>query len=660
VFLALFFIQYEAEATHIIGGEMNYVYLGNNNYEIRLTIYRDCLSGQAAYDNPAMVGVFDASGALVQSLNLPFLGSTPVQPQVNYYCGITLPTNICVERTTYIYQVNLPPSSGGYTLEYQRCCRNASILNIVDPGNTGDTFFATIPDVATFGNNSNPVFTNWPPVFICRGLPVNIDHSATDADGDSLVYTFCTPYEGADALSPMPTPTSFTPIAPIVWLSPYSVADILGGIPVLSINPNTGLLTGTPNTLGRFVVGICVEEYRNGVFMDETKRDFQFNVVNCNLTVVSAFTVPTVLCNGNVQFTNLSTGATHYHWDFGISTLTNDTSNVMNPTYTYPVPGTYAVTLIASDNNCSDTLHIDVTIHPIPIVNLGNDTVLLCQSAALTLDAGNPGYSYLWSTNETTQTIHVTSAGNYWVSVYDQYCSDVDSVNVTIHPNPDVDLGNDTVLCQSAGLTLDAGNPDFNYLWSTGETTQTIHVTSTGNYWVSVYDQYCSNEDSIKVSAISPPNLGSDVNMCGQDNIVLNAGASSGNFLWSTGANTQSIVVTEPGIYWVQISYPDCSFSDTIKVTEEGSPTMFFPNTFTPDGDGLNDIFTGIGDGASYFNMKIFNRWGQLIFETDNQYKGWDGTYQNSPVQKDLYVWTADFKTCRGMQHKMGFVVALR
>ncbi|MFA5782705.1 MAG: gliding motility-associated C-terminal domain-containing protein, partial [Bacteroidales bacterium] len=432
-----------------------------------------------------------------------------------------------------------------------------------------------------------------------------------------------------------------------------------GGIPTLSINPNTGLLTGSPNTLGRFVVGVCVEEYRNGVFMDETKRDFQFNIVNCSLTVVSAFAVPTAICNGNVQFTNLSTGATHYHWDFGISTLTNDTSDVINPTYTYPGTGTYTVTLIASDNNCSDTLYIDVTIHPTPVVNIENDTVL-CQPAGLTLDAGNPDFSYLWSTGETTQTIYATSTGIYWVSVYDQYCNDVDSVDITIHPSPAADLGNDTVLCESAGLTLDAGHPGFSYLWSTGETTQSIHVTSPGIYWVSVYDQYCSDVDSIKVSAIFPPDLGSDVNMCGQDYLVLDAGSSIGNFLWSTGAITQTIVVTEPGTYWVQILYPNCSFSDTIKVTEAGSLTMFFPNTFTPDGDGLNDIFTGIGDGASYFNMRIFNRWGQQIFETDDQYKGWDGTYQKCPVQQDVYVWTADFKTCRGMQHKIGSVLVFR
>jgi gliding motility-associated-like protein len=416
------FLYNPAKATHIVGGEINYIYLGSNNYQIRLNIYRDCYAGQAAYDNPAYVGIFDIYGNLIQSLTVPFLGSDTLVPQVNYYCQITIPTNVCVEQTTYIFQVTLPPIIGGYRIEYQRCCRNGAILNIVDPGNTGETFTATIPNTTLVGNNSNPAFTYWPPVLICQTLPISVDLSATDPDGDSLVYTLCTPYDGADAVNPQPDPSTFTPLNNITWLYPYSVTNILGGTLPLTINSHTGLLTGSTGALGCYVVGVCVEEYRNGVLISETKRDFQFNVVDCNITVVSAFTIPSIHCNGLVNFTNSSSGATHYHWDFGDPGASNDTSNITNPSYTYPGPGTYTVNLIASDNLCSDTNTSTLIIQAPFSVYIGPDTILsIGQTITVSSNLSGPGYTYVWSTGETGSSIQVNSPGTYSVTVTDQY-----------------------------------------------------------------------------------------------------------------------------------------------------------------------------------------------------------------------------------------------
>jgi gliding motility-associated-like protein len=307
----------------------------------------------------------------------------------------------------------------------------------------------------------------------------------------------------------------------------------------------------------------------------------------------------------------------------------------------------------------------DPTCPSVPqlIVNLGTDTAL-CSPFSLTLNANNPGCSYQWSTGATSQTIVINTTGAYAVTVTDPNCqTDRDTINVTFSQTLNVDLGNDTVLCQSVSLMLNAGNPGSTYLWSTNETSQTIQVTSPGKYWVSVSDQNCNNTDTIVVSVIYPPDLGVDISMCKQNQIVLDAGASAGNYLWSTGENTQIIVVTQPGKYWVQISKANCSTSDTIVVNKGGSVTMYFPNTFTPDGDGLNDIFTGYGEDIEMFNMKIFNRWGEMIFETDDFSKGWDGKYKGNPIQSDIYVWVADFKTsCSGekIRHEIGRVFVFR
>jgi hypothetical protein len=109
-----------AGATHIVGGEMNYRYLGNNDYEVRLTVYRDCYNGVPPFDNPAAIGIFDVNNNLVNTLYINFTFSDTLAPTVLSPCLIP-PTNICYEKTTYIATVNLPPIPGGYQLVYQRC-----------------------------------------------------------------------------------------------------------------------------------------------------------------------------------------------------------------------------------------------------------------------------------------------------------------------------------------------------------------------------------------------------------------------------------------------------------------------------------------------------------------------------------------------------------
>ena len=584
--LSLIFIESNGFATHIIGGEMNYLYLGNNNYQIKLTIYRDCLTGQAAYDNPAMVGVFNASGTLIQSMSITFPGSDTVQPQINYYCGLTIPTNICVEKATYTFQLNLPPSSGGYTIEYQRCCRNASILNIVDPGGTGDTFLAKIPDFNTVGADNNPVFTNWPPVFICQGLPIIIDHSATDADGDSLVYSLCTPYEGADALNPMPTPNTFTPAIPLIWNPPYSVNNMLGSVPQLVINSNTGMLTGVANTLGRFVVGISVKEYRNGNYIGETIRDFQFNVVNCNLSVVSAFVAPDTLCDEYIQFNNLSTGATQYFWNFGVDTLTNDTSNLYNPTYTFPGPGTYTVTLIAYDDDCSDTNTVKIVILPEMTLNAGPDKYFCSGTNGVQIgfpdNTGN--YSYSWSppTGLSNQNIsnpiaNPLSTTTYVLTKSDSICSGEDTVVVYVTQTPEASfLYTLEPKCENiAGVFTSTSQPvtGIHWLFSNGYTSTVTPLAYNFNY-----------DDSVDIYLIA-----------------------------YNGSCTDTFKLNNP-----------LHFSGIIKLPP--------PNVITPNSDNLNDCF-GLITAPQFENcytLQVFNRWGKKVFEKDSSHKCWDGKNRNN------------------------------
>jgi hypothetical protein len=151
---------------------------------------------------------------------------------------------------------------------------------------------------------------------------------------------------------------------------------------------------------------------------------------------------------------------------------------------------------------------IEVTVYDVPVTDLGEDLVL-CGETQHFLDAGNPGATYLWSTGQTTQTVVVTGEGEnqYWVKVTNENnCSDTDTINITFAALPEVDLGVDTVICHDRTYTLDAGNAGAEYLWSTGETSQTIVVDAadyeygTETFSVVVTNQYaCTGSDEVSI-----------------------------------------------------------------------------------------------------------------------------------------------------------------
>lgn len=343
------------QATHIVGGEMNYRCLGNNQYEIILTVYRDCFYGVPFFDDPASVGVFNANNSLVTELKIPFVADDTLQPILQGECFV-VPPSACVHTTTYKAVVSLPPLPGGYTLAYQRCCRNNTILNIVEPDATGATFSIYISEFALAECNTSPLFKEWPPIYICVDEPILFDHSALDLEGDSIVYRLCTPLDGATPNNPRPQPPFNPPYPEITWLEPaYDLSNVMGGVP-LTIDPLSGLLTGIPNTIGQFVVGICADEYRDGVLMSTTRRDFQYNVGVCGMTA-SAFLVPEFNCNLTVSFTNTSTNANQFIWYFDMDNDLGATSTEYEPTFTYPDSGTYRIMLIAQPGDpCVDTL----------------------------------------------------------------------------------------------------------------------------------------------------------------------------------------------------------------------------------------------------------------------------------------------------------------
>ena len=563
--------------THIVGGEITYTHVLGNLYEISLTIFRDCYNGNPAafFDNPARIGIYNSNDVLIDSLFIVWdedINDT-LDPILANEC-LVVPPDVCVHTTTYTATVELPPIIGGYTLIYQRCCRNQTIVNIVDPLGSGATFSITITEKALLEQNSSAKFQVWPPTFICANEPIDFDHSAVDVDGDSIVYKLCTPLLGAIPGKPIPEPFEQTiPPTPVVWIDPpYNLTNVLGGVP-LQINPQTGFLTGIPNNVGQYVVGICLEEYRDGELISTTRRDFQYNVGICGETI-SSFFAPEVQCDGfTVEFSNQSFSADDYQWYFNDPNNPGASSTLTNPSYTYSDTGLYEIMLIAEPGNiCVDTSYQQVSIQ-LPSLFADFEYSLEDCSDSITITVADLSYdtistpvSWYWelSTGETSDLQNPTfviggvailnvsltvTAENGCMKTFEQLFF----TNLIVN-----NLSFDSIqICQGVPILLNASfNPSYTYSWSPAEGLSDPTIpnpvaspdTST-NYTVLITnaDSSCTLEQQVFV-AIAPPLdllVPNDTVICSNEFELLAQSNRAILFLWAEDPNFQNPISTD-------------------------------------------------------------------------------------------------------------------
>lgn len=300
LFSCLMLLQNTTFASHIVGAQLYYECVNANNftYKITLKLYRDCLNGQAPFDDPITMFIFNGiGGALNQTVDIPKPPFTPQIQPANWGPCVAVPPAICVEEGVYETYINLPPLAGGYDLAWARCCRNYAITNLFDPQVEGVTFLAHIPDPGLATCNSMPIFNNTPPLFLCNNLTFNFDYSATDVDGDSLVYQLTNPYTGTNfaglgagnpamggnqpVVSPGVNPMGPPPYNNVVYGAAYNFINPFGAGSVISLDPQTGYFSVTPTQTGIYVFAVSVFEYRNGLLLSENKQDVQIHVLTC-------------------------------------------------------------------------------------------------------------------------------------------------------------------------------------------------------------------------------------------------------------------------------------------------------------------------------------------------------------------------------------------
>lgn len=632
ILLRLFLIIYliiddsNVRATHIVGGEVTYVCLGANTYKFTITAYRDCIGGIAnaiSEDNPAFFAIYTSQGVriLIDSIRANS-GGEIVPPNFKNDC-VTNPPNTCLNKIIFERTVTLNNSSSGFKIVYQRCCRNASIINIFDPSSVGATYSCIIPPASSADCNNSAKFRNFPPQIICVNNPLVYDHSATDPDGDSLSYEFCQAYDGGTNSDPKPIPLFNA--SPLTYRPPYSPGTPMAGSPRIQINPTTGLITGTPTLQGRFVVAVCCHEWRAGRIINTVTREFQFVVTNCSKAVVadipqysSEYNTYIVNCKDyTVKFDNLSKGGTTYHWDFGISELNNDTSNLFSPSFVYPDSGTFLVTLyVNKGTTCSDSISRFVKVYPRLIANYSSATKVCPGDTIDFMDLSTSTYKinkWIWNfddhspldTNQNTR--HSFPFGGLYnvglIALNDQGCVDTFFRKILVDPFKPFS-GNDTTIVK--GEKINFSPPDNGrYTWQ-------------------------------PATYLSDPNIYNPV----------------GTFT-DTGTFTYVVKV---------ISNTGCIAYDTININVLGNPYLAVPNAFTPNGDGKNDKFRPLLVGyQSVRYFRIYNRYGEEIFSTNNISDAWDGTYKGQEQELGTYYWMLGVKDRFGQDFdKKGDVILIR
>lgn len=734
--LGLFFILLclPVRAGHIVGGEMTYRCLGGGDYEFTLRLYRDdlCLNCADFFDDPASIAIYrcNGNGCNAESSSRPYAALNVQNPAIDtvvnpdYPCLI--PPSVRVLEAVYRfrlsdYGISLPPGNVSYHVVYQRCCRNITINNLSTPSELGATWRVEINPLAQAECNNSPAFKDFPPTVVCEGQPLEYDHGAVDPDGDSLVYSFCAPLDGGGPVTmeptvftcegAIPTPPCPPPYGPVVYnQGVFSAQQPMLGDPVVTIDQNTGLISGTPNIIGQFVVGVCVEEYRDGQLIGKVFRDFQFNVASCDPTVLAQVNSDALLGPQNylinscgdstVRFLNQSVEERFIdfvEWEFDINGE-DVVSEEWSPEITFPGIGQYTGRLILNrETDCGDTAEITVNIFP----EIRAEFVFEFDSCDpgpvrftdLSFSGSDTITDWNWDFGDGNSSTDQNPEHNYLrpnlqhvaLAVTDiNACRDTITDQVPYFPVPEqLLLGPGSYrLCEPAEVFFEnISEPvDERYVtnWDFGDGGQDtslnpVHIyTEPGIYPVAlevvsptgcridtVFNTFVevrpSPDAGFSFSPDDPTNIEPTVSFFDQ---------SEGAFawFWDFGTGTDQSRAQNP-----VFTFPDTGFYDVMQVVTHPSGCLdtliqrvdvrpevryFLPNAFTPNGDGLNDTYFGKGvlPGISDFSMTIWNRWGQLVFETSDPNQGWNGRYRNTGQEapNDSYLVVVRFTGPRG------------
>lgn len=385
-------------------------------------------------------------------------------------------------------------------------------------------------------------------------------------------------------------------------------------------------------------------------------------------------------CAGDtVFFHNETEYADRYLWRLDVANLTDTATN---PQFLYTDEGSYFVTLIAKNTYCTDSVIKQVSLgHPLE-ANFISSADTICQgstvdftnqSTATTVNGMDPEYQWDFgdgsASNLESPSFTFNNSGVYAVRLVVSNavpCYDTMIRLITVDSVSGLAVKvSDTPICEGDEIVFKpvySDNGLVQTIWNFGDSPDLINnegaishaYDKAGIYEVSVSNHYRVCPDtaiafSVKVDDMPYINIGADTTLClDGDPFVLKDAINENNPLarwnWNTGDTTSFLTIRHPGHYWAKVTIAQCSMTDEINV--EKDCYLDIPNTFTPNGDGVNDYFLPrqlLSKGVVSFRMSIFSRWGEQLFETTKKDgRGWDGRFNGKEQPVGVYVYLID------------------
>ncbi len=633
---------------------MTYKYLGDvgggfYRYEITFRTYTNCDSTSNYQNGPQgslTIGIYKETAnpnddkPLYTTLFMPLVDTNLITPETTDSCSVG--SWICIHEGVYRAEVDLEimPNnqfSNGYWLYYDRCCRNFSIINLLNPGTQGMVFSAFIPPPIT--DNSSPVFTDLPLPYICVNDTVGILNTAVDPDGDQLVFSFVDPYRGySSTTNPAPTPPDplIWPIPTVTWLNiNYNMNAPFGPSGYAYINGSTGYSEYFSPNIGNHVVAVEIKEYRNNNLVGITRRDMQLLVMNCPNNPNPIFDYFSQQPTYSLEEGDSICFDIQFHDSMGDSLWLTANGQIFDTNFVNPAATIdtnqqgdsiviahfcwntacgqgqvlpYLFTVNVTDNGCPPkTTPIVFSVEVIPFE--GPDSIsgppIVCENDTVSYWAISiGGATYTWSisggtilSGQGTDTVTVAwgpgPTGSISLVTTSEFgCDDGPITLPVLIQSLNADAGPDTTIClgdtvQIGGSPTAPNGTVINWSPATGLSSTTVanpwaNPTSTTTYIVAVSDSFCIDYDTMVVTVgMATLDAGADTGFCSQDSVQLHASGGT-SYQWTPSTGLSSDTIADPwasptNTTWYYVTVTDtnlCVGIDSVLVSVFADPVI--------------------------------------------------------------------------------------
>jgi gliding motility-associated-like protein len=306
------------------------------------------------------------------------------------------------------------------------------------------------------------------------------------------------------------------------------------------------------------------------------------------------------------------------------------------------------------------------------LVSFETETIPNCKIGSIKVKntkGGQAPYSYQLNYNffQSDSMFHDLVSNNYKILVKDSNgCKTEANVQLLNIDTLITNLPNDTSLCKGDSLlVIPKSNLHCIYLWKNKLTDSYITVKNTDKYWVKAYTKFCIAYDTINVvfNSLPQPYLGTDSIICFDNILKLSTQNDFLEYKWQDSSTNKEFLVTTSGKYWLTVFNGYCVGADSIYITfKECNCQLYIPTAFSPNKDGKNETFE-INNSCEFirYNFRVFNRWGEKIFETNNPLNSWDGRYNENDCPEGIYAYTIQYlHNKQDLINKSGIITLLR